>query len=194
MSPGDRKLLRLFYRIMNRAVRACYRRDGHTDVEEVCSEMERDSDFTLENLLPQFGRQYMRILVQKRLKRLAMNNGHSQAVRAAAATAAAQNQRELDIENIEQFRGAPISISLEDRPGHVIYMPFEDTLREQRRLSLWLLDHSISADVNKRQAQARVTDFADHLADFYGDLPVKDLVERWTADGRPGAEAAGGMS
>lgn len=188
MTREDRKLLRQFHSILNQAIRSLYLRTKKPfDLDGVWQEMEATHSFTLHQMRPSFGEQYMRILVQHRLKRTAMTAKQQEA---AQAEAVAGVQVELDFDDIEQFRGAPRSISYEDRPGHVVYMPFEDSTREQRRLSLALLDKNIGQDMVRRQAQITATDFADRLADTFGDLPLKDLVRLWRGQG--GAAGAGG--
>lgn len=186
MTLEDRASLKEFRDIALQAMRACYRRDGFADLSGVWEEMERTNGHTVKRLVPSFGRQYQRIIVQQMLKRNAMNNGH-QHQEAEAAEVAASQQPEFDFADIEQFRGAPVTISLEDRPGHVIYVPFQDSTRRQRELSLKLLDASIHHDTDRREAQARGTRFADTLADLYGDLPVKELIRLWRAARRGGA-------
>lgn len=185
MTREDRKLHKQFHRILEQAIRSLYRRIRKPiDLDGVWAEMETAHSYTLAQMRPNFGEQYMRVLVQHRLKRTVMSAKEQDRAEAQAA------QTELDFEDIEQFRGAPRGISYEDRPGHVVYVPFEDSHCEQRRLSLVLLDKNIGQDMVRREAQVAATKFADSLAKIFGDLPPRELIRLWRKRG--GVGSAGG--
>src|SRR5260370_547048 len=141
MSPEDRDAFTKFRSILRDAIRTRYQRQGYADLDDVCTEMERTSSRKLKRLAPRFGRQYMRILAQHELKRRDMktNGRHrttSQKHRCTNAPITTVEQSELDFADIDQWRGIPPSVTLEDRPGHVIYMPWEDLIRWQRHACL----------------------------------------------------------
>jgi hypothetical protein len=190
MSLEELILMRDLNRVIRQEVRYCQIHDRPADVEKVYRLVCDVAAILVEKVIGPMGHRQLRVKIQHALKRTVVDEGN-----AAANEADAQEQQpELDFANMEEFRGIPPSIAYAEPEGsgHIVYVPYAEAIKIRRDGAVKLQDKGIVYDVKSRQLLVSGNAFADSLMKRYGDLPVKELVRLWRADGQPGAAMTGG--
>lgn len=148
---------------------------GQTDVETVHGLVKKKVSMrTFYPLILELANKHVRNIIQRRLKYTAVPPAEI-----------ITNQQQLELAAMDEFRGIPDSISYEETPGHVVYVPYRETLEWQRVAALALLDGNIRDVQHSRQRLAAGNRFATLLVAHYGDLALSQLLDKWNAEGKP---------
>jgi hypothetical protein len=151
-------------------------RTGKTDRETVALRVEARAATLIWKLAPLLISAELRNIVAHLLKKTDISGNEEE------AAAVAETYRQMELADMEEFRGIDPNVTYEDRPGHVIYIPYLKTRKAQRAAALAYLDRGIAADLEKRQAMEAGNDFADPLVELYGDEELLDLYVRYKTD------------
>ena len=145
---------------------------GPTDLEAVYARVMERSSMLVERLQKPLAEAELRAMIQRKLKHTALRPDE---------ILTKTEDRQMGLEGMEEFRGVPESVSYEDRPGHVAYIPYLDTLEFHRVAAALLLSMQMEADAKKYRALTAANDFAASLVALFGDLPLHELVSLWQA-------------
>jgi hypothetical protein len=170
-------LRRQLVNIAKEEVRASLR-TGKTDRETVALRVEDRASTLLTKLAPVMVSAELRNIVAHLLKKTDIRSGEEEEEKATSET-----YRQMELAEMDEFRGIDPNVTYVDKPGHVAYIPYLKTRQAQRAAALKYLDQGIAADLEKRQAMEAGNDFADTLVELYGDEELLDLYVKWkTAD------------
>jgi hypothetical protein len=156
--------------IVKEEIRDCLRA-GPTDLETVAQRVEQRASMLIRKLAPMLAAAEVRDIIGNLLKKTAVKPDDAESV-----------DRQMEFEQMDEFRGIPPNVTYEDRPGHIAYISYLDTREVERAAALILLAKSIQADQQTYLALKAGNEFAAHLAQVYGDLPLLDLYRRHKAD------------
>ena len=195
----ETKAVRRIAKIINQHIRECLLFHKKTDVDTVYDMVTDSCSHTLSRVLPTLGRKYLRIMIQHSLKHVhvdpdrpiimddgtGMDPGADTVPLRKGQEIAEESRLQPDLPGMEMFRNVPNQVSIRLPSGHVIYVPYLETLEADRAAALELLGKGIEADQRKYHALQASNEFSSALVRLYGDLPLHELVDRWRRNGCP---------
>ena len=172
--------------VIDHSIREVMLRDRMADIDSVYNHLKASNSLLLDSMQEELAVAQIRIRIQHRLKHVPVIP-----IREAAALQRQQGESlpyQPYLPEMEQFRNIPEAVAIRTDSGRCIYIPYAETFESDRAMALLLLSESIAADQKLYHALKAGNEFASALVARYGDLPLRELVQLWLADG--GAVAA----
>ena len=155
-------------------------RSGATDLETVAVRVEKRASVIISQLAPPLAAAEVRAIIQRMMKKV--------------AAAKPDDPRQMEFAGMEEFKGIPHNVTYEreievdgQRVRRVGYISYLDTFTWERDAALALLGNSIAADQQAFLYLKAGNDFAASLVERYGDLPLRELYQRWKASRQAGS-------